>query len=189
MRLFNGLVFISTVLSGIGGLFAVLVWFQIGPKDIHVTIPHWGWLLLAMALNGLCIASAAYFGRMAVAAKRAIESRERAGIPVEILAPLGGPAKYREEVIGSAWPPDSPVQVLVYARDGKWHPQESVAFRGAMWTTTIWVGNPDSPVGSAYRVIAKTGGPEITTPVAQLPKEAVYSQEVRLIRADGPVLK
>jgi hypothetical protein len=91
--------------------------------------------------------------------------------------------KYRHDVIGSAWPPDSPLQILVHAGN-KWYPQGPVAFDGAMWSTKVWFGNPDSKPGGRYKVIAMCGGTEVTTAVGELPKHAAYSQEVTVTRID-----
>jgi hypothetical protein len=112
---------------------------------------------------------------------REIPGQAREKIRIAILSPLGNRVEHRQEVIGSIWPAKSPVQVLVYS--DLWYPQGPVTVCDAAWNTTAWFGLPDSPSGTRLKVVAKSGGAIISEPVAQLPRDAVYSQEITVMRA------
>src|SRR5882757_2683431 len=68
---------------------------------------------------------------------------------------------WQERVYGFVFPPNTPVQVLVFSGDGKWHPQSAVASVDQFeWTDNCYFGNKNGGYGP-HRICAIAGVPSI----------------------------
>lgn len=108
---------------------------------------------------------------------------------IEVLCPLGGSTvPFRRTVFGSARPVGTPVQVLVFSGDERWHPQPAPTFDGLLWSTRCQFGNenskPSKP-GSRYMIVAISAAARVEGPTSSLPEETVRSQFVTVFRSTG----
>lgn len=75
---------------------------------------------------------------------------------VSIHQPLG-PVAQRFIATGLVSPTDTPVQVLVKARDGLWYLQTDAVVEQSRWLTPVCLGVPETPPGTVFSVVAVAG--------------------------------
>lgn len=92
-----------------------------------------------------------------------------------ITAPAG-PIGYRNTLHGTVFPPNSPVQVMVFSHDQLWYPQPMAEVKGRKWRSKVFFGKPRFWKGD-YVAAAAAGGTEITEPVADLPADRSWTKQ------------
>lgn len=126
-----------------------------------------------------------------------IASRTRSGQPkvketsreipsIEILSPFDNDeVGFHEVVRGRVFPPDSHLQVLVFAGDQKWYPQPPVNVKGSTWSVKCQFGNLDTSSGGLYK-IAAVSGDDLDQQMwySDLPTTGVRSNIIRVKRHD-----
>ncbi|MFZ0836124.1 MAG: hypothetical protein WAM77_01610 [Xanthobacteraceae bacterium] len=103
---------------------------------------------------------------------------------LEILSPLEGDEVGASRVVrGAMKPPGNSIQLLVYGRDKKWHPQPPTSVDRCSFMGTCHFGAAIGGVGS-YQVVAIVAQQPIDTPISKLPRWALCSQQVTVRRSD-----
>jgi len=86
---------------------------------------------------------------------RALEMYKR---ECQILWPSdGAEVGYKNTVSGTVGPPNAKVQLWVYA-GGQWHNNGFATVNGSKWKKECCFGNPDTPLGGPYPVVAVANG-------------------------------
>jgi hypothetical protein len=118
-------------------------------------------------------------------ARRELSPSSSESVP-QILTPLNHwEVGLRRTVAGTVHSPDSRVQVLVLAGDGRWYlqgPRGQARVDGLMWSVECQFGNAELGVGSNYQIIAITNGNIRDTQMSALPNEGLRSEIVRVRR-------
>jgi len=120
------------------------------------------------------------------ASRRSQRITDRANAPLEILSPFDNEeVGFYEIVRGRVFPPDSNLQVLVFAGDRKWYPQPHVDVKESTWSVKCQFGNLESPSGGAYKIIAVLGN-ELREGMwyADLPRAAIKSNIITVYRPE-----
>jgi hypothetical protein len=105
-------------------------------------------------------------------------------LALEVLAPTDGAVvELTRTVRGSTTHPTAPLQVLVFARDSKWHPQRAVIFDGRAWSAECQFGNVERGRGEQYRIVAISTDQPLRAPVGDLPTNCIKSQIVTVVRS------
>lgn len=87
----------------------------------------------------------------------------------------GATVQVRQEAFGFVHPPYQDVQVLIFARDGKWYPQTPIYRDGPIWKVLCTFGDENTPTGSEYQIVAVAGHQQINRSIGTLPHEALKS--------------
>ena len=87
----------------------------------------------------------------------------------------------RHTIRGRARPAGQPITVLVFSRDGKWYFQKEATWKGKVWHVECQFGLEDTPLNSAYEIVAIAGKPS-PEPLKEIPKGVTHSNQRCVIR-------
>jgi hypothetical protein len=108
---------------------------------------------------------------------------EQAKAKILIATPIEGEAVgLHQYVRGYVFPPNSDLQVLVYAGDGRWYLQPDVEVEGYRWSVECQFGNKQSRDGGTYKLIAALGDQLTEERYKTLPEGLIQSNLVKVRR-------
>lgn len=154
---------------------------MLGPLGVFFTTPEGATVLL---IFGILVVVYACFGTTVRQDLERIATVHEGPYPVAITItePIeGAPVNRRARVAGTVEPEDTPVQVLVFARDNRWHLQPTVTCQGSRWSVGAYFGNDATPDGVVYRIVAIAGGAIADKTLSQLPSGVSRTQERKVV--------
>jgi len=93
-----------------------------------------------------------------------------------------GAVDQRNLVRGTVEPAGTPIQVMIYSDDNRWHPQQRVEPVGINWVAECYFGRPNMDVGKSFGIVAIDGSFPLSTPVENLPERAAKSWAIYVKR-------
>ena len=105
---------------------------------------------------------------------------------LEILSPFDNEEVGLYEIVrGRVFPPNTNLQVLVFAGDKKWYPQPHVDVKGSTWSVKCQFGSLDSPSSGAYKIVAVLGN-ELSEGMwyRDLPSGSIRSNTIQVNRPE-----
>ncbi len=103
---------------------------------------------------------------------------------IEIQRPkTGWRVNFRDIVNGTISPPNSSVQVLVYAGDNFWYRQKDVIVTDNYWEVECQFGNENSSLPSQYKIVAISPAQHIPERIPKLPSGVLQSEIYVVVRS------